>query len=188
MTVQVSSLVSRATDYETIFILRPDIDSDASEKAINRVVTAIDQAAGKLLKIESWGKRRLAFVVQKQRKGFYVYVRYLGTKGLVAEIERNLRLLDSVLRYMTTVIARDVETTQVTVDPEEIKVRRIEIVEGEDDREESFEASLGLSDDSAAEKAKPEPVVERAPASDNAAEASADAAKSDGENGESDKA
>jgi small subunit ribosomal protein S6 len=120
---------SRATDYETIFILRSDIDSDASEKAIARTLAAIEQGGGKLLKVESWGKRRLAFAIGKQRRGFYVYFRYLGYRGLVAEVERNLRMLDTVLRHMTVALRKNVDPTTMAVDPDEIKVRRIEIVE-----------------------------------------------------------
>lgn len=146
MTTDVRIDKSRATDYETIFILRADIDSDASERAISRAVGAIEQTGGKLLKVESWGKRRLAFPIGKQRKGFYVYLRFLGYRGVVAELERNLRMLDTVLRHMTIQLRKDVDPASVTIDPEEIKVRRIEITEGEEDRED-IEASLGLSDD-----------------------------------------
>lgn len=148
MTTDVRIDKSRATDYETIFILRADIDSDASEKAITRVTAAIEAGGGKLLKLESWGKRRLAFPIGKQRKGFYVYTRYLGYRGLVSEVERNLRMLDTVLRHMTVALRKDVNPGEITVDPEEVKTRRIEITEESgDDREESIETSLGLSDE-----------------------------------------
>ena len=117
MTTDVRIDRSRATDYETIFILRADIDADASERAISRAVNAIEQGGGKLLKLESWGKRRLAYPIGKQRKGFYVYVRYLGYRGLVAEVERNLRMLDSVIRYLTVKVDDNVD---VTARPSEI--------------------------------------------------------------------
>ena len=147
MTIEANIDRSRATDYETIFILRADIDSDASEKAIARVLTAIEQGGGKLLKVESWGKRRLAYAIGKQRKGFYVYVRYLGYRGVVAEVERNLRMLDTVLRYLTVALAKNVDPKSIAVDADDVKVRRIEIVEGEEDKEDNIESSLGLSDD-----------------------------------------
>jgi small subunit ribosomal protein S6 len=160
MTTDVRIDRNRAIDYETIFILRADIDSDASERAISRVVNAIDQGGGKLLKLESWGKRRLAFPIGKQRKGFYVYARYLGYRGMVSEIERNLRMLDTVLRHMTVQLARDVDPTSVTVDPEEVKLARIEITEGEEEREESIESSLGLADEQRPERRERRPEAE----------------------------
>ena len=81
-----------------------------------------------------------------------MYTRYLGYQGTVAELERNLRMLDTVLRHMTVQLRKNVEPTSVTVDPEEVKVRRIEITEGEEDREDSVEASLGLADDQRRER------------------------------------
>lgn len=169
---------TRAFDYETIFILRADIDSDASEKAISRVVSVIEAGGGKLLRLESWGKRRLAYPIGRQRKGFYVYVRYLGFRGLVAEVERNLRMLDTVLRYLTVQLRKDVDPGTVTVDPEEVKIRRIEIAEAsEDDKEESVEAQLGLADDQ--RPAKERARAEFDPAAEGAAAAAAAAAPAD---------
>jgi small subunit ribosomal protein S6 len=137
----------RATDYETVFILRPDIDAEGSEKVISRVVTAIEGTHGRLLKVESWGRRKLAYIVAKQRKGVYVYMRYMGFRGTVAEVERGLRMLDTVMRYQTVLNAKDIDLSKVMVDPEEVKVRRIELSAVDDERDETFEQSLGLGDD-----------------------------------------
>jgi ribosomal protein S6 len=56
---------------------------------------------GKILKVDNWGKRRLAYEVAKERKGIYLYWLYLAQPGVVEETERNLRMLDSVIRYLT---------------------------------------------------------------------------------------
>ena len=157
MTTDVRIDRTRATDYETIFILRADIDSDSSERVISRVAKAIEEGGGKLIKLESWGKRRLAFPIAKQRKGFYVYARYLGYRGLVSEIERNLRMLDTVLRHMTVQLAHDVDPASITVDPEEVKLARIEITDAEEDREETIEQTLGLADDQRPERRERRP-------------------------------
>lgn len=161
MTVDVRSDVKRASDYETVFIVRPDIDADTSEKIISRAVSAIEQTGGKLTRVESWGRRRLAYPIAKQRKGFYVYVRYLGQVGTVSELERNLRMMDTVIRHMSVQLAKDIDFAAVTVDPEEIKVRRIEVSAEDDDQDESFEASLGLSD---TDRHAREPAPQAAPA------------------------
>jgi small subunit ribosomal protein S6 len=147
MTTEVQIDPKRATDYETVFILRPDIDAEGSEKVISRVVAAIEGTHGRLLKVESWGRRKLAYIVAKQRKGVYVYVRYMGFRGTVAEVERNLRMLDTVIRYQTVLNAKDIDLSKVMVDPEEVKVRRIELSAVDDERDETFEQSLGLGDD-----------------------------------------
>jgi small subunit ribosomal protein S6 len=96
-------------EYETIFILRPDTPQDGILSVNNRVKGVIDQMSGKLLKLDNWGKRKLAYEVRKQLKGIYLYWRYLGSSGVVEEIERNLRMLDTVIRYYTVVVDRDVD-------------------------------------------------------------------------------
>ena len=80
-------------EFETIFILRPDTNQDGIQLVNTRVRGVIDQMGGKLLKLDNWGKRKLAYEVKKQLKGIYLYWQYLGTPGVVEEIERNLRML-----------------------------------------------------------------------------------------------
>jgi hypothetical protein len=71
-----------------------------------------------LLKIENWGRRKLDYEVKKHLKGIYIFFRYLGNPGLVEEIERNLRLTDSVIRQYSVKIAENVDaatrTSEVT--------------------------------------------------------------------------
>src|SRR5882724_183023 len=96
--------VLRSKEYETIYILRSDVDADTAEKVQGRVSEVVDRAKGKLVKVEAWGRRRLAYPVAKQKKGVYVYVRYVGLGALVTEVERNLKLQDSVLKYQTVLL------------------------------------------------------------------------------------
>lgn len=95
-------------EYETIFILRPDTNQEGIQAVNGRVRSVIEQMGGKLLKLDNWGKRKLAYEIKKQLKGIYLYWQYLGTSGTVEEIERNLRMLDSVIRYYTVKIDEDV--------------------------------------------------------------------------------
>jgi small subunit ribosomal protein S6 len=96
-------------EFETIFILRPDTNQDGIQLVNTRVRTVIEQMGGKLLKLDNWGKRKLAYEVKKQLKGIYLYWQYLGTAGVVEEIERNLRMLDTVIRYYTVKIDEDID-------------------------------------------------------------------------------
>jgi small subunit ribosomal protein S6 len=98
-------------EYETIFILRPDTNQDGIQLVNTRVRGVIEQMNGKLLKLDNWGKRKLAYEVKKQLKGIYLYWQYLGTSGVVEEIERNLRMLDSVVRYYTVKVDEDIDPT-----------------------------------------------------------------------------
>jgi small subunit ribosomal protein S6 len=95
-------------EYETIFILRPDTNQEGIQAVNTRVRTVIEQKGGKLLKLDNWGKRKLAYEVAKQLKGIYLYWQYLGNAGTVEEIERNLRMLDAVIRYYTVKVDEDV--------------------------------------------------------------------------------
>src|SRR6187399_2503357 len=99
----------RKREYETIFILRPDLANDAISAVNTKVRQVIENGGGKLLKIENWGRRKLAYEVKKQLKGIYLFFSYLGTAGLLEEVERNLRLTDSVIRYYSVKIAENVD-------------------------------------------------------------------------------
>jgi small subunit ribosomal protein S6 len=98
-------------EYETIFILRPDTNQDGLHSVNSRVRGVIDQMGGRLIKLDNWGKRKLAYEIKKQMKGIYLYWQYLGTAGMVEEIERNLKMLDSVIRFYTVKIDEDVDPT-----------------------------------------------------------------------------
>jgi small subunit ribosomal protein S6 len=135
----------RSKEYETIYVLRPDIDADTAEKVQARVSEVVLREQGKLVKVESWGRRRLAYPLAKHKKGVYVYVKYVGRGGLVSELERNLKLQDSVLKFQTVLTREMVDPGTVTVDPEEVKFARLELPPEEEERE-SRERALGLLD------------------------------------------
>ncbi|HKQ70451.1 MAG TPA: 30S ribosomal protein S6 [Polyangiaceae bacterium] len=135
----------RAREYETIYVLRQDVDPDTADKVATRVADVVGRESGKLVKVETWGRRKLAYTVAKQRRGIYYYLKYLGGGAVVTELERNLRMLDNVLKFQTVLLRDDVQVDSVTVDPEEVKFARLE-PPPEDEKEESREKALGLVD------------------------------------------
>jgi len=137
--------ILKSKEYETIYILRPDVDADTADKVQGRVAEVVGRDNGKLVKVESWGRRKLAYPVAKQKKGVYVYVKYVGKGGLVQELERNLKLQDTVLKFQTVQTSEEVDAAAVTVDPEEIKFQRLELPPEEEEKE-SREKALGLVD------------------------------------------
>jgi small subunit ribosomal protein S6 len=100
-----------AREYETIYILRPNTPNEGVAEVNARIKSVIESQGGKILKVDNWGKRRLAYEVAKERKGIYLYWQYLGTSGVVEETERNLRMLDSVIRFLTVKVDEDIEVT-----------------------------------------------------------------------------
>ena len=135
---------NRAREYETIYILKPDIDADSAEKVGGRLADVVGRESGRLTKVEAWGRRRLAYDIGKQKRGVYMYLKYLGTGRTVSEIERNLRLSDSVIKYQTVLVRDDVEVAGLSVADEDIKFERLELPPIEEDRDESRERQLGL--------------------------------------------
>lgn len=98
-------------EYETIYILRPNTPNEQVAEVNTRVKGIIEGMGGKILKVDNWGKRRLAYEVAKERKGIYLYWLYLASPGVVEETERNLRMLDSVIRYLTIKVDENIDVS-----------------------------------------------------------------------------
>ena len=96
-------------EYETIYILRPNTPNEGVAEVNTKVKAVIEGLGGKIVKVDNWGKRRLAYEVAKERKGIYLYWQYLAQPGVVEETERNLRMLDSVIRYLTTKVDENID-------------------------------------------------------------------------------
>jgi len=181
-----------AREYETIYILRPDVSNDAAEKIIERAKDVIARLDGTLTKLDNWGKRKLAYPIQKNNRGIFVYLKYVGFNDLVAELERNLRLLDEVVRFQTVLLEENIDPASVAVDPEEVQYLHVEEEELSEDAELERARSLGMAPRAPrgaptdgpvaapAVSAKPEAAAESAEAAPSeapAAEASAEASK-----------
>lgn len=93
------------TKYETTFILEPGLDDARVNEEVNRVTQWIKDLGGEVIDVQRWGKRRLAYEIHKKRDGIYTMVFHQGEGGAVKEIERRLRLNESVLRVLTVVHA-----------------------------------------------------------------------------------
>ena len=134
-----------AREYETIYILRPDVDNDVAEKVIDRARDVIKRLDGTLTKLDNWGKRKLAYPIQKNTRGIFVYLKYVGFSDLVAELERNLGLLDEVVRFQTVLVQEDVDPASIAVDPDEVQYLHVEEEEEAEDAELERARSLGMA-------------------------------------------
>lgn len=103
-------------EYETVALLHPDTLDDSVQRFNHKVQDVVGREKGVLLKVESWGKKKLAYEVKKETKGVYTYFRYLGGAQLVAELERVLRYTDNCLRYQTVFLADRVQESERVVD------------------------------------------------------------------------
>lgn len=87
--------------YETVFIARQDISSQQVENLTEHMSNFVTTGGGNVAKVENWGLRNLAYKIKKNRKGHYVLMNIDAPVDAVKEMERNLRLHEDILRYMT---------------------------------------------------------------------------------------
>ena len=96
--------------YDLIFIIRPATPEDEIKKIEHTVEHACSEKGGKIEKSEHWGTRKLAYRVAKHREGIYVYFQIKTNHGeLIHEIERRLRVQDSVIKYLTIRLDEDLK-------------------------------------------------------------------------------
>jgi small subunit ribosomal protein S6 len=88
-------------DYETLVVLHPDLGDAGTKELIQKIRTILESAKSQIKKVDEWGVRELAYTIRKQRRGFYALVEYAADPQAVTELERQLRLSEQVLRFMT---------------------------------------------------------------------------------------
>jgi small subunit ribosomal protein S6 len=87
--------------YDLIFIVHPDLNEEEVKTITDRYTQIITAQKGTLVKTEDWGKRRLAYEINKQSKGNYILVDFYGPGNIIREVERNLKIDDKVLKFLT---------------------------------------------------------------------------------------
>ena len=90
--------------YELMLLLRPDLDDDRLQSAVERVTRAIVNAGGSLSKVSPWGKRRLAYEIGHHREASYFLIHFDIDPAAVRGIERGLLISEEILRHMVTII------------------------------------------------------------------------------------
>ncbi|MEN6481567.1 MAG: 30S ribosomal protein S6 [Anaerolineaceae bacterium] len=100
--------------YELVLIVHPDLDEAAFKGIIEKVSGWVTNAGGSVTKVDVWGKRRMAYFIRKQREGQYVLLNVEMDPAFAAELERNLRFLEPVMRFMVTLVT---EKTKPEIQP-----------------------------------------------------------------------
>jgi small subunit ribosomal protein S6 len=106
--------------YETILILNPDLEDEQIQSTIEKVKGIITQASGEILKVEDWGKRKLAYEVKKKDKGHYFLIHLSGSPALLFELERNFRVMDAVMKFQTVRLDERQDSSSKIFAPEEL--------------------------------------------------------------------
>lgn len=85
--------------YELVYILKPNLDDEAKEAVFNKVKDLI-AVNGEISSVDTWGSRKLAYPIKKFNEGFYNLVNFTAGNDVISEIDRNLKIMDSVIRHM----------------------------------------------------------------------------------------
>lgn len=87
--------------YEILYIIRPDLDEEATNALVDRLGGLVASNGGDNLKVDKWGKRRLAYEIKDYREGQYVLMNFDGEGATSQEIERVMKISDDVIRFLT---------------------------------------------------------------------------------------
>jgi small subunit ribosomal protein S6 len=87
--------------YETAFLITPKLEEEETEKLIGKMAEVVKKKKGKMVNIEKWGKRKLAYPINKLDEAVYVFFHYEGEPEIPHELQRRFRQTETVLRYLT---------------------------------------------------------------------------------------
>lgn len=87
-------------DYELGFILSPEVSEEEIRSVLDRIEQIVANYGGQIVKVNQWGRRRLAYPIERHRDGFYVFIDMILTPETVAELERTLKVSEIVLRHI----------------------------------------------------------------------------------------
>ena len=128
--------------YELLLIITPDHDESEAEALTNQV-KGIIESSGTLLKVDPWGKKRLAYPIRKRSEGYYVLYIFESAPGFVAELNRSLYVIEAILRYMIVQYEDDIDKLKA-----ELTAETAEVEKSTSD-EESTSREASTSDDNA---------------------------------------
>ncbi len=87
--------------YETTFLIAPNLPEEEAEQLIEKMAGIVSEKKGKMINVDKWGKRRLAYPIKKFEDAVYVFFLYKGDVDIPMELERNFKQTEAVIRYLT---------------------------------------------------------------------------------------
>ncbi len=92
--------------YELMLVIRPDVADDKSQALVDRTTRGIVTAGGQIVKVAPWGRRRLAYPIDRHREGSYQIILFEAPPEAIAELEHTLLITEEVLRHLVTRVER----------------------------------------------------------------------------------
>jgi small subunit ribosomal protein S6 len=119
-----------------MLVLRPDVADDKSQAVIDRTTRQITAAGGQIVKVAPWGRRRLAYPIDRHREGSYHIVLFQAPSDAISELEHSLLITEEVLRHLITRDERPVKATRREDGEGELGEDETELPSGIDDEDE----------------------------------------------------
>ena len=88
------------TKYELCFVVSAKIEDEERAAAVERAKSLIARFGGTVSNVDEWGKKKLAYEVQKQTEGFYYFIHFDAESNVPATVEQDVRIMDNVLRFL----------------------------------------------------------------------------------------
>jgi len=129
--------------YETMMVFRADLQEAGTKEQIERARKLLETNGAVVAGMHEWGLRDLAYEIEKERRGYYVLAEYTGTAVAVAELERNLKLSDAVLRFVS--VRQEKDTPLAASVPRDDRAES-SAAETEDEDEEGLGAAADVGD------------------------------------------
>ena len=98
--------------YELMLVIRPDVADDKSQALVDRTTRQIVAAGGQIVKVAPWGRRRLAYPIDRHREGSYQIILFEAPAAAITELEHTLLITEEVLRHLVTRVERPIKTTR----------------------------------------------------------------------------
>ena len=98
--------------YELMLVLRPDLPDDRTQAVLDRTTRSVTGAGGQIAKVAPWGRRRLAYPIERYREGSYHIILFDAPAEAIAELERGLLITEEVLRHLVTRVERPVRASR----------------------------------------------------------------------------
>jgi small subunit ribosomal protein S6 len=121
--------------YELMLILRPDVADDKAQAVIDRTTRQVSAGGGQIVKVAPWGRRRLAYQIDRYREGSYHIVLFESPAEVIAELERGLQITEEVIRHLVTRVERPAKAARPDGSDEDV-VDDTDLPSAEDEEED----------------------------------------------------
>jgi len=107
------------TKYETAILFQPELPEERRKEFLAKIEGIVASFGGEILKQDDWGIRKLAYPIRKTSNAFYTFLVYSGGRGVVEEVERNIKIFDDVMRHMTSRVEFEIKPVAASPVPGE---------------------------------------------------------------------